>query len=109
MFSCEHRVDNRIGPGELKLGLDVDKMTGLSLYRPAQEDMTVSVAANLVKSDLPDQLTELVQRIKVTPMVRRFDFVNVEDLHIFEAAVTGFQVLFDGYVIVSNNLQEACY
>ena len=68
-----------IGPGELKVGLDVDNKTGLTLYRPAQEDMTVSVAANLVKGELlPGRLAELVQKVKVMPLVRSFDFSSME-------------------------------
>lgn len=84
-----------LGPGELKLGLDINNRTGLSLYRPAQQDLTVSVAENLVTPEMPDTLTEFLQLAMVKPMIRRFDFATVKDLHKFQAAVTGFQVLFD--------------
>ncbi|TQB69076.1 hypothetical protein MPDQ_002371 [Monascus purpureus] len=86
-----------LGPGELKLGLDANKKTGLSLYRPGQEDLTVAVAENLVNKDTPAQLTAFVQKAKVTPMIRKFEFSSSEDLHAFEEAVTGFRVLFDGF------------
>ncbi|KAF9895235.1 hypothetical protein FE257_000137 [Aspergillus nanangensis] len=84
-----------LGPGELKLGLDINNRTGLSLYRPAQQDLTMSVAENLVPSDMPDSLTEFLQLSMAKPMVRRFDFATVKDLHMFQGAVTGFRVLFD--------------
>ena len=103
------------GPGELKLGLDVNNRTGLSLYRPGQQDLTVSVAENLIRPELPTTLSEFLQAAMVKPMIRRFDFPSLKgmylglllsaceqllltthaDLHNFEAAVTGFQVLYD--------------
>ncbi|KAL2824818.1 hypothetical protein BDW59DRAFT_172734 [Aspergillus cavernicola] len=84
-----------LGPGELKLGLDVNNRTGLSLYRPGQQDLTVSAAENLITPDMPDQLTDFLQTAMVKPMVRRFDFMSLKGLHQFERAVTGFKVLFD--------------
>ncbi|RHZ54398.1 uncharacterized protein CDV56_101408 [Aspergillus thermomutatus] len=85
-----------LGPGELKLGLDVNNRTGLSLYRPAQQDLTVSIAENLVSAEVPDKLANFMQIAMVKPMVRRFDFASLKGLHTFQAAVTGFNVLFDG-------------
>ncbi|KAF5866729.1 hypothetical protein ETB97_009886 [Aspergillus alliaceus] len=85
-----------LGPGELKLGLDINNRTGLSLYRPGQPDLTVSVAENLTAPEMPDRLADFMQIAMVKPMVRRFDFATIKDLHKFEAAVTGFSVLYDG-------------
>ncbi|KAL4912708.1 hypothetical protein BDW62DRAFT_214787 [Aspergillus aurantiobrunneus] len=84
-----------LGPGELKLGLDVNNRTGLSLYRPGQQDLTVSAAENLIPPEMQDNLTEFLQTAMVKPMVRRFDFMTLKGLHDFEKAVTGFTVLFD--------------
>ncbi|RAL11914.1 uncharacterized protein BO97DRAFT_434963 [Aspergillus homomorphus CBS 101889] len=84
-----------LGPGELRLGLDVNNRTGLSLYRPGQKDLTVSVAENMVIPEMPDKLTDSLQQIMVKPTIRRFDFATVQDLHTFQQAVTGFKVLFD--------------
>ncbi|EAW10961.1 uncharacterized protein ACLA_065970 [Aspergillus clavatus NRRL 1] len=85
-----------LGPGELKIGLDVNNRTGLSLYRPVQQDMTLSVAENLVSPELTDKLTNFMQISMTKAMVRRFDFASLKGLHAFQAAVTGFKVLFDG-------------
>ncbi|EAW20898.1 uncharacterized protein NFIA_114300 [Aspergillus fischeri NRRL 181] len=85
-----------LGPGELKLGLDINNRTGFSLYRPAQQDLTVSIAENLVPAEVPDQIANFMQIAMVKPMVRRFEFASLKDLHTFQAAVTGFNVLFDG-------------
>ncbi|KAF3018301.1 hypothetical protein E8E15_004891 [Penicillium rubens] len=85
-----------LGPGELKIGLDVQSKTSMSLFRSAQQDLTLSLADNLVRPELPGQLTGFLEKITAKPMIRRLDFPTMEDLHAFEAAVTGFQVLYDG-------------
>ncbi|KAL4943471.1 hypothetical protein BDV06DRAFT_211041 [Aspergillus oleicola] len=84
-----------LGPGELKMGLDVNNRTGLSLYRPPQHDLTVSAAENLISPEMQDSLADFLQVAIVKPMVRRFDFMTLKGLHEFEKAVTGFTVLFD--------------
>ncbi|KAJ5698095.1 hypothetical protein N7462_000100 [Penicillium macrosclerotiorum] len=85
-----------LGPGELKIGLDVNRVTGMSLFRPAQQDLTVSLADNLIKPEMPDQVSDFLRKITASPMVRRLDFGTMQDLHAFEQAVTGFQVIYDG-------------
>lgn len=72
------KLINSVGPGELKLGLDVVKPTGISLYRPAQQDLTVSVAENLVSPEMPDKLTESLKTAMVKPMIRRFEFASLK-------------------------------
>ncbi|CAG8938588.1 unnamed protein product [Penicillium salamii] len=85
-----------LGPGELKIGLDVKRPTSMSLFRPAQQDMTLSLADNLIAPELPGKLAGLLEKITTKPMIRRLDFPTMQDLHAFEASVTGFQVLYDG-------------
>lgn len=62
----------------MKLGLDVKNRTGMSLYRPAQQDLTVSLADNLVRPEMPDQIAEFIQKMTAKPMVRRLDFANIQ-------------------------------
>lgn len=62
----------------MKLGLDVNNRTGLSLYRPGQKDLTVSVAENMVIPEMPDKLTDSLSKIMATPTIRRFDFATVQ-------------------------------
>lgn len=69
------------GPGELKLGLDVTNRTGLSLYRPGQTDMTLSVAENLAPAEATDSLSELLPTTMVKPMIRRFNFATLEGMY----------------------------
>jgi hypothetical protein len=96
----------------MKIGLDVNKNTVFYMLRSGQEDLTVTVAENMVRKELPDRLTEFLQTAKTTPMIRRYDFASLKggwyptrrgiidllfpDLHEFQTAVTGFSVLFDG-------------
>ncbi|KGO48274.1 hypothetical protein PEX1_051430 [Penicillium expansum] len=85
-----------LGPGELKIGLDVQSKTSMSLFRSAQQDMTLSLADNLIRPELAGQLTGFLEKITAKPMIRRLEFPTMQDLHAFETAVTGFQVLYDG-------------
>ncbi|KAJ5730891.1 uncharacterized protein N7483_005399 [Penicillium malachiteum] len=85
-----------LGPGELKIGLDVNRKTGMSLFRPAQQDLTVSLADNLIQPEMPAQVTSFLEKITAKPMARRIDFASIQDLHAFEEAVTGFKVIYDG-------------
>ena len=40
--------------------------------------MTVSVAENLVRPELPSTLTDFLQTAMVKPMIRRFDFASLQ-------------------------------
>ncbi|KAJ5605238.1 hypothetical protein N7510_010392 [Penicillium lagena] len=66
------------GPGELKLSLDVSRKTSMSLFRPAQQDLTLSLADNLIRPELPDQLSAFLEKLTAKPMIRRFDFGSVK-------------------------------
>jgi hypothetical protein len=78
------------GPGELKLGLDVNRITGMSLYRPAQEDLTVSLADNLIRPEMPDQVSQFLQKAAAKPMVRRFEFASMQGMSFFVWLMVGF-------------------
>ena len=71
------------GPGELKIALDVGRKTGLSLFRPAQQDLTVSLADNLIRPEMSEQVTDLLQRVTAKPMVRRFDFKSLQGMRCY--------------------------
>ncbi|KAK2744919.1 hypothetical protein FQN55_006481 [Onygenales sp. PD_40] len=85
-----------IGPGEMKIGLDVNIPTGMSIMRPGQLDLGVSVAENLVPKEMGDNMLSFMKTARTTPIIRRYNFSSVQDLHRFQQAVTGFKVLFDG-------------
>ncbi|PGH14538.1 hypothetical protein AJ80_05858 [Polytolypa hystricis UAMH7299] len=85
-----------LGPGELKLSLDANIPAGISLIRSPQEDLTVSVAENLVPKEHAEKMAAFLTTARSTPIIRRFNFVSVSDLHKFQRAITGFRVIFDG-------------
>lgn len=60
--------------------MDVNRKTGMSLYRPAQQDLTVSLADNLIRPELPEQLSDFLQKVTAKPMVRRFDFGSMQGM-----------------------------
>lgn len=66
------------GPGELQIALDVNNKTGMSLFRTAQQDLTVSLADNLVPAEMPEQVAGFLQKITAKPMIRRLDFASME-------------------------------
>ncbi|KAI1927221.1 hypothetical protein LOZ65_002347 [Ophidiomyces ophidiicola] len=86
-----------LGPGELKIGLDVNIPTAMSLYRPAQNDLGVAVAENLVPKELPNELAGFLKTVGTNSSVRKYNFASVPDLHTFQHAITGYTVCFDGY------------
>ena len=110
------------GPGQLQIRLDVSPLTHLKIYRPPQEDMTMAVAEDEVPPDVPGILNKLLATLALSDTVRIFGFHSLQgtsngctfpirasqlsrlqtncvpDLHTFQAALTGFSVLFDGFV-----------
>jgi hypothetical protein len=85
-----------VGPGELKVRLDVGDMTSISIMRQPQQDFTAAVSEKQVPRELPRELGEGLLVLREASTCRRYHFANVKDLHDFQFALTGFQVLFDG-------------
>ena len=85
-----------IGPGELKVRLDVNSLNELKVLRQAQQDMTISVAESQAPKELLHELAELLATIASTNTTRTYKFPSLQELHLFQAALTGFSVLFDG-------------
>ena len=56
----------------------------------------MSVADNYMTEGKPDSLSELLRIVQTSDTIRTFTFDAVEDLHTFQAAITGFGVHFDG-------------
>lgn len=48
----------------------------MSLYRPAQQDLTVSLADNLIPQEMPDQIADFLEKVTAKPIIRRFDFAT---------------------------------
>jgi len=86
-----------VEPGELKVRLDVKSLTELKVLRQPQQDMTASVAESQVSKELPRELaTILLDTIANSESTRKYTFPSLQELHLFQAALTGFAVVFDG-------------
>jgi hypothetical protein len=85
-----------VGPGELKLHLNVNSLNELKLLRQRQQDMTLSLLESQVSKELPKELAELLRTIAQTETTRTYTFPSLKDLHLFQTALTGFSISFDG-------------
>jgi hypothetical protein len=85
-----------VAPGELKLRLDVNSQTKLKVLRQPQQDLTISVSEAQVAKELPRDLARLLSDIEKSESIRVYTFPTTKELHLFQAALTGHEVLFDG-------------
>ncbi|KAF1955138.1 hypothetical protein CC80DRAFT_113360 [Byssothecium circinans] len=98
---CRHSagvVSDRmnLGPGELLVRLPIDGAAELTLLRNPQQDMAVAIDASRSDKDIPDALAEMLRTLTNATTIRRLTFNSFKDLHAFQFAVTGFNVIFDG-------------
>lgn len=94
-----------VGPGELKIRLDVNSQTSLKILRQSQQDLTLAISEAQVPKELPRELAKLLDVMERSETTRQYDFPSIKELHLFQAAVTGFEVLFDG-VAASFNISR---
>lgn len=85
-----------VAPGELRMRLEVSNAKLLRVFRQPQKDMTVSVSEAQVPKELPKDLADAMQLLQTNQTIRSYEFNNLKDLHEFQAALTGFEVMFDG-------------
>ncbi|KAL8917817.1 MAG: hypothetical protein Q9172_005674 [Xanthocarpia lactea] len=86
-----------LGPGELQIRLDFDFLNRIGILRPPQKDMTVCFADNSLSKEQYEALRQMLDDIGEKPSIKTFGFHTLKDLHEFQALVTGFSVLFDGF------------
>lgn len=85
-----------LGAGDIKLRLGVSTITELKILRQPQVDMTISVSESQAPKEMPVELTGLLGIVNKSPSIRCYTFPRLVDLHEFQAAITGFTVVFDG-------------
>ncbi|PFH58334.1 hypothetical protein XA68_13867 [Ophiocordyceps unilateralis] len=85
-----------VAPGELRIRLEVSNAKVLRVMRQPQKDMTLSVSEAQASKELPRSLTDAQQLLMSNQTIRSYEFSHLTDLHVFQAAVTGFEVRFDG-------------
>lgn len=85
-----------VGPGELRLWLSAQPAVNeINLLRQPEEDLTISVLESQVSKEVPRELSDLLGAISKSQTIRKYGFSTIEDLHIFQTAITGFSILFD--------------
>ncbi|KJZ79055.1 hypothetical protein HIM_01828 [Hirsutella minnesotensis 3608] len=85
-----------VAPGELRMRLEVTNAKILRVLRQPQKDMTLSVSEAQVPPEVPKSMADALQLLQANQTIRTFEFNNLKDLHCFQAALTGFEVIFDG-------------
>lgn len=84
-----------IGPEELKHRLDINNLHEIKVLRQPQEDMTLLVSQQTAVQ-APTIYGNALAAAAKTKTIRTYVFPSLQDLHAFQAAITGFVVLFDG-------------
>ncbi|KAI2465053.1 hypothetical protein F4781DRAFT_435784 [Annulohypoxylon bovei var. microspora] len=85
-----------VGPGELKLRLGTKDILTLHVLRQPQVDLTVSILETHVPRESHREFAGLQNTIQRGQTVRTYRFPSFRDLHLFQAGLTGYSVLFDG-------------
>lgn len=85
-----------VEPGELKIRLDVHSPNELRVLRQQQQDLTLAVSEAQVTKELPKELANLLDILEKSESTRVYTFPTIKELHLFQAALTGYEVLFDG-------------
>jgi hypothetical protein len=82
--------------GELKFRLSRDPSDlSITVGRQIQEDLGVALVESQVAKDTPQKMVALQEQLAQQSTLRRYLFRKLEDVHSFQAALTGFTVLFD--------------
>lgn len=85
-----------VGPGELRIRLEVSNAKILRVQRQPQTDMSISVSEAQVPKELPRALSDALHLVSNKQTIRTFEFTTLKHLYDFQAALTGFEVVFDG-------------
>jgi hypothetical protein len=88
-----------VAPGELRMRLEVSNTKILRVMRQPQQDITMSVSEAQVPKELPGNLADALKILKGNQTIRSYEFNNLKDLHDFQAAITGFEVIFDSLAV----------
>ncbi|PTB65323.1 hypothetical protein BBK36DRAFT_1170063 [Trichoderma citrinoviride] len=88
-----------VEPGELRMRLEVSNAKVLKLLRQPQQDVTIAIAESQVGKDVPRNMYDSLQLIRLNQTIRSIEFNNLKDLHAFQYAVFGFEVIFDALAV----------
>ncbi|KAI9743119.1 MAG: hypothetical protein M1818_003414 [Claussenomyces sp. TS43310] len=86
-----------IGSAELKFCLATQLQTcTLVMLRKPQDDMTLCITEGHNGTELDCEMRKALHTVANRETKRTYRFSNIEDLHRFQTAITGFSILFDG-------------
>ncbi|KAK4461881.1 hypothetical protein QBC42DRAFT_269167 [Cladorrhinum samala] len=88
-----------VAPGEFKIRLDVQNPNCMMIFRQPQVDATLAVGGASFPRDTAG-LAHALSVLQQSASIRTLSFPKLEDLHKFETAITGFEVLYDGIASV---------
>lgn len=91
-----------IAPGELRLRVGTKDFLTLQILRQNQVDMTVSLSENLAPRELAKEYATMQSTVMRNPTLRTYRFPSFKEMHTFQAAVTGYNVVFDGIASAFN-------
>ncbi|KAM3086783.1 hypothetical protein ACMFMG_000906 [Clarireedia jacksonii] len=85
-----------IGQGELKIRLDVHSPNELKILRQPQQDMTIVATQAQPPNQPPKEFADVLKLAAGGETTRTYVFPSPEELHLFQAALTGYVVMYDG-------------
>ena len=85
-----------LSKGELLLRLPCVDTPAIQIMRNPQEDLGMSIDIRNAGTNIAEGIGELMQTAREQPTIRTFTFGSLDDLHSFQAAVTGSTVRYDG-------------
>ncbi|KYK58266.1 hypothetical protein DCS_05279 [Drechmeria coniospora] len=88
-----------VAPGELRMRLEVSNAKLLRVLRQPQQDMTVSASEVKVPKEMARNLSDALQLLMAKQTIRTYEFNSLHDLHSFQEALTGFEVIFDSLAV----------
>ena len=98
MYSKTGSIVDRMNDAavDLKIRLEPANPEQFQIYRNAERhDMTIAIGPDLSETN---ELRQVFDVVASGPHMSAYTFTNLKDLHIFERAVTGFRVIYDGVV-----------
>ena len=93
-------LTDRVGfpSSEIQLCLSTENLNEIKILRPPQTGMTWSLADDRVSREEIALICAILKDMLTSSTTRVYHFRTLNDLHSFQAAITGFAVLFDGIV-----------
>ena len=91
-----------VDQGELKFRLSATTEHELKVLRLPQQDLTCSTLESKGSKETIQKLSQGLDDISKLETTRTYVFPSAKELHLFQSALTGFQVTFDGLAISFN-------